>query len=377
MFNNPESAFGNTSFLLETIDTIYSAVQDPTLWNTALARVASALKGESIALFATTPDLSAPNIVALANVTPEVWKNFADYYAGINPLMARVKQVYPGSETVFSQALITDSDLEHTEFYADFYRPNRMHHTVGMLLNAGDIAAAFTCQRPRSAGPFGADADVVCQTLKPHLLRAFQLHRQMGILQASTLGLNAALAAHGHAVLGLDTSLEIVLCNNSAGMILAKGDSIRVVNNRLRCRDAQDEQALQQILTGAVNLGTSGTGGAVTVRGANCPSLAVAVSPFRFSVPGYSSPIAALVFLADPSAVPRTRAEIMRAVYGLTPAEARIADRLLVGLDVSEISEQLAVSPDTVRYHLKQIFAKTGTRRQAELVRRMLALPAM
>jgi DNA-binding CsgD family transcriptional regulator len=56
--------------------------------------------------------------------------------------------------------------------------------------------------------------------------------------------------------------------------------------------------------------------------------------------------------------------------------EAEVASRLAAGMGPSEIGEALGITVYTVRGHLKQLFTKTGTHRQAELVRVILAGPA-
>jgi DNA-binding NarL/FixJ family response regulator len=59
--------------------------------------------------------------------------------------------------------------------------------------------------------------------------------------------------------------------------------------------------------------------------------------------------------------------------YGLTAAETRLASMLMEGLALEQIATRLGVSRNTLRSQLRQIFRKTGTRRQAELVSRLLA----
>ena len=44
------------------------------------------------------------------------------------------------------------------------------------------------------------------------------------------------------------------------------------------------------------------------------------------------------------------------------------------GLKRKEIGDQLSISENTVRHHLEHIYGKTGTRRQAELIRRLAHL---
>ena len=83
----------------------------------------------------------------------------------------------------------------------------------------------------------------------------------------------------------------------------------------------------------------------------------------------------ALIQICDPSATPRSRAAILKALYALSPTEARLADLLLQGHEVSAAAELLGTTLATARFHLKRVLAKTGSRRQTELMRLMLSLP--
>ena len=56
------------------------------------------------------------------------------------------------------------------------------------------------------------------------------------------------------------------------------------------------------------------------------------------------------------------------AAFDLTPAEIRTLERLLGGSSPAEIANELGVAMPTVRTHLSNIFGKTGTARQLDLV---------
>jgi DNA-binding CsgD family transcriptional regulator len=68
-------------------------------------------------------------------------------------------------------------------------------------------------------------------------------------------------------------------------------------------------------------------------------------------------------------------AEVLAQAYGLTPAEARLAAAVAGGRELGELSEEWAVSTQTLRTQLKAVFAKTGVRRQTELVRLLAGAP--
>src|SRR5262245_23608980 len=60
--------------------------------------------------------------------------------------------------------------------------------------------------------------------------------------------------------------------------------------------------------------------------------------------------------------------ELLRCHFGLTPAEARLALHLAAGETLRSAEAKLSIRYETARTHLKSIFQKTGTCRQAELV---------
>ena len=62
------------------------------------------------------------------------------------------------------------------------------------------------------------------------------------------------------------------------------------------------------------------------------------------------------------------RAKSRVSAFRLTPTEAQLAIRIAGGLSLDQVAEELNMSRETSRNHLKAIFAKTGTHRQGELV---------
>jgi DNA-binding CsgD family transcriptional regulator len=61
--------------------------------------------------------------------------------------------------------------------------------------------------------------------------------------------------------------------------------------------------------------------------------------------------------------------EFFTRCYGITRAERRLLEMLSEGMTVFEAGQSLGVSANTTKTHLRGLFAKTGTRRQADLMR--------
>jgi DNA-binding CsgD family transcriptional regulator len=86
----------------------------------------------------------------------------------------------------------------------------------------------------------------------------------------------------------------------------------------------------------------------------------------RLSDAGFKD-AAVLVFIIDPAnrrSIPL--GQIMDA-YGLTQAEARVALAASSGNTIGETAQLLKLSPNTIKTHMRRVFAKTATGRQTEL----------
>ncbi len=87
---------------------------------------------------------------------------------------------------------------------------------------------------------------------------------------------------------------------------------------------------------------------------------------------------ARLVLLFWDESTPSLNGELLTQLYGLTQAEGRLAAQM-VSTEGSpkDISDSLGISINTVRTHMKRIFAKVGVPGQVDLVRRILNGPAV
>jgi DNA-binding CsgD family transcriptional regulator len=99
----------------------------------------------------------------------------------------------------------------------------------------------------------------------------------------------------------------------------------------------------------------------------------VAALPEKSALVEWQVPLA-LVLAKDATqrvAVPPLFARL----YGLTPAEGRLAAALLAGKTPGEHATAAGVSIATVRAQMHAVLAKTGTRRQSELVCLLANIP--
>ena len=85
-------------------------------------------------------------------------------------------------------------------------------------------------------------------------------------------------------------------------------------------------------------------------------------------------PVAALVLVVDPASQIRIDPAVAVSVLGLTRTESRVAVLLAKGMNVCEVAAATGRKESTIRSHGKNMFAKHGLSRQADLVRLVLSL---
>ena len=86
-------------------------------------------------------------------------------------------------------------------------------------------------------------------------------------------------------------------------------------------------------------------------------------------------PVAALFICADGREEPAPL-KALESLFKLTPAEGRVAWAFAQGLRPDQIAETFGVSSTTIAFHKRNIFQKTHTHRQADLIALLLTLPA-
>ncbi|MBI3528384.1 MAG: helix-turn-helix transcriptional regulator [Betaproteobacteria bacterium] len=103
----------------------------------------------------------------------------------------------------------------------------------------------------------------------------------------------------------------------------------------------------------------------MSVTATRCPS---------FTVLGAVAGRRALLCLRNLVADGGPPVDNLRALYGLTPAEAQLACALAMGKTIAECSADRGVSVNTTKTHLNALLGKTGLHRQVDLVRLLAAM---
>jgi DNA-binding CsgD family transcriptional regulator len=175
---------------------------------------------------------------------------------------------------------------------------------------------------------------------------------------------------------------RVIEMNCAAEEIVARHDGLYLDANRLAAMHNSDDSGLNALIASAAashgGADEAPPGGTIALsRPSGKRPLSVLVFPVSTSLPalGCERP-AAVVFVGDPERSPEPVPDRLRRLYGLTRCEARLAAHIAAGRCLDDTAEQMGITRETARTHLKRVFAKTDTRRQGELVALLLCGPA-
>lgn len=382
MHENAEQASNGSQSLLPLIELIYDAAGDASLWPVVLDRIAESVNCEQIALSASFSDPPVSNISNLARMAPKDLTAYTEYFMSAHILAERCDAPFPTGTVRYSPRALPHTEFDKFRMCSDCGLPHGMCCRFGLKVPLSDQpVASITCMRPRQRGHFNDVEGLVFKTLIPHLQRAFRLYMHGEQAKSNARELKSVLDTFDRAVFGLDRNGMVVLSNRHAEAIAEIADGLKLIRGRLVATSPSDNLELQsQIAKSAAAGAEVGTPQSVSLRlsrSSESLPLQLIITPFTSALPNHHGQIATLVFVSDPEQKPLPCSALLRQLYGLSPTECRLAGLLLQGLEVREAAGRLSTTLETARFHLKRVLAKTGARRQTELMRLMLSLPGV
>jgi DNA-binding CsgD family transcriptional regulator len=137
--------------------------------------------------------------------------------------------------------------------------------------------------------------------------------------------------------------------------------------DRVAFADPAADRLFREALGQISNVGQSNVG-TFPVRGKSATSMIANLIPIRLTARDLFARSEAALILTPVGHANAAPVEVLQSLFDLTPAEARLARSLTEGEPLETIAMKSGVTRNTLTTHLKRVFAKTGCRRQAELV---------
>jgi DNA-binding CsgD family transcriptional regulator len=367
---------------------IYEAALDNRRWGDFLSAFTGRLKSQTGLIFANdfsdrSVEIAGPgnSFFTGHNFDPAFSESFAAYYGQRN-VWLEDPSLHQEGKVVTSAMLYPEHRLKKTEYWADWLRPQNIFHCAAAIIEKrNDRSVNITVVRSEAAGSYSPDELGVIELLVPHLQAGFALHRKLHRLQALSHASTHVLESIPFGVVLLDDAARVLHVTQRANDLAAASGLLRLRDRgAVQCTLAANDQVLQRLLHEATRTGTAspgGAGGALRLSGLDGQQLQLLVTP----LPSWSSPFgahtAAAIFLSDPKVLIGSLVGMLRSLYGMTPAEARLTEALVNGRTPQEYAEGQQVSMNTVRTQIKAAAAKVGASRQTDLVRIVLTGPAV
>lgn len=268
--------------------------------------------------------------------------------------------------------------LRRSQYYNEWMRPQDLDHTIGTTLSAeAGTVLNFSLLRSRDRGPFASGEVASFAAASRHLQRALRVAMRLETITTRRSMTYEALEHLRYGVVFVDLAGRLLHCNSQAETLIRRGRGLSLKDGTLIAAELSEQRKLTALLQHAARAsGPANAAGPQSVAiyhqhdARPLQVSAIRLSAYRraFARP---QPVI-LLLITDPAN--RTLGGIghVRQLYRLTPAEARLADALVSGVNLKQAANAACMTYETARWYLKVLFQKTGTRRQAELVARLM-----
>jgi DNA-binding CsgD family transcriptional regulator len=355
---------------LDLISRVYDAAVTPESWPGVLELCREFVGGVSAAVFAKSVTGNRRQLYHIdGRIDAFQTQVYFSTLAPIDP--SNTVQVYAEvEEGVINSQKLDMEDFAQTRFAREWAAPQ---HIVDIgfatLERQGDWASLFGVFRHERDGLGDEAMRLRISLLAPHIGRALRIGNMIGGANQQADTFRNTIDGLAAAVLLVDAEGRLVHANHAGRTMLGAGQAVTQGREGVLRLDRQGMRAFLpqpgEVVPHSASVETASgerlvvhvlplTGGMRTYAGLGGDAVAALfVQPARF----------------NPPSIPQTLAR----AFNLTPAELRVALATLSHDRVADVAETLGVAEPTVKTHLSRVFAKTDTRRQADIVKLVAA----
>jgi DNA-binding CsgD family transcriptional regulator len=342
------------------LEDIYDTTFNPALWNATLHRIVEYTGTRTSGLVAKDA-AGAIRIAHQTGVSDRFVQNYLDTYGQFDPTHAI--RLFDTGEIHNTEDWVAIEEFRRSEFYNGWARPQGLEDVAGVLLDKSADGFSYFCLT--NGGLVGDDLRRKIAPLVPHLRRAVRIGQQL----------------QGHAP---KTPLESALdaLNASAQELIDRRDFLRSERGRLVATDLRLNGLLRDAVTASI-LDDGKTHGRTRSRSTTLHFAAhdgerfvghlLPLTAGRRRETGRAYEAVAALFVSKAALDTAIAPDIIKGVFRLTPAETRVMLAIVDLGSVSDCAKSLDVAETTVKTHLRRIFTKTDTKRQADLVKLVAA----
>jgi DNA-binding CsgD family transcriptional regulator len=365
----------DVEYLSDLVGEIYDAAIDHGLWPEVLGKARDFVGGSAATLF--WKDVASKHGDVFyddGGISPLYKQLYFERYVKLDP--SSTGHYFAELEKPVSTAdLIDYSEFLETRMYKEWARPQGLVDFVSAVLDKSVTSAAmFGVFRHERDGVADDETRQRMRLIVPHIRRSTLIGKVIDLKAAEAASLADACDALTAGMILVDADGRIVHSNASGHAMIARGELFRATDGKLVARDPRANQSLRDIYTAAgggdLALGVKGI--AVPLSAQDGAHYVVHVLPLTAGArrkAGTRYAAAAALFVHKAALVMPSPPEVIAKTFELTPSELRVLLGIVEVGGVPETAEALGVAETTVKTHLRSVFAKTDTARQADLVK--------
>lgn len=358
------------------IGDIYDAALDPSRWRPSLIKVAAFVGGMDASIIAKHPTDAGVDVFYSSGAITDEWQHkYATTYYHHDP-MTTGQYFAPIGVPVGGDDLTPYDQLFASRMYKEWAIPQGIVDGLWVTLEKTLKTVMLSIvMRGTEHGLVDDEARRRLALIAPHQRRAILISRTLEAKAAEADALMDAYDSLSAAMFLVAADRRVVFANKSATQMLTEASLLRHdAVSRLTPADPDAvlslDDAILRAAAGDAELGNRGI--AITLTARDGVDQVMHVLPLtsgerRRAGARYSA--VAAVFVRRAEGLGAAPPEAIAEAYKLTPAELRVFLAITELNGVAETAYALDLSENTVRTHLKRIYAKTGTSRQAQLVK--------
>lgn len=308
---------------------------------------------------------------------PDRIREFVEKLAPTDPRVALMLR-QPVGHALRCHHHLSDRYVARSELYNDFLLPNGVRYTYGLHLDGADgTSELLAILRSPDRPPFeDADTAPELEIITKHLARAARLRAGTRHLQAQAAMGMSVLDQLEMAIVITDETSHAHYLNVAAHQQLGTARNVGIRSGKFTALLPGDDQAVRRLIENAT--APMPVAGSYRLHG-DKQHWVITALPLREShacAAPWQRPMAMLT-VGELDRRVTLGPYTLKVLFGLSPAEARLAQALAEGRELTQYAQDANVAINTARTQLRHIFDKTGCRRQADLLRRLHAIPAL
>lgn len=296
---------------------------------------------------------------------------YAQSFASLDPWVAATTNLRISNQAHNLEEIVPAPEFERSQFYNDYIRAmgDDTFRCIGIRVENDWGSGFLALQRGRSQHSFEPEALQALEGWSRHLRRMLSMRgKLLGVTQKAA-GLADTLDTMGDVVFLLTEGGKVLHANAGARDLLARAGGLVVQNGMLSARTPAADCALKNAIA-AVTAASHPEAIAILVPIVDERNIAFSLA----AVPSSASGRNILMVSKDPYLVDTSAKERLRSLYQLSNREAQLAIALADGATPQEIAEDWGIAIVTVRTQIKNLSAKLGCHRQADIVRIVTSL---